>query len=78
MPYYVYKIQQLPGSPVKNLEKLSEFEGFKDAKAWAKHRRQEEVGDPKEIKIIFAKNELEAEEQLSEHRDAPILKEWEK
>jgi hypothetical protein len=34
--------------------------------------------DTRVIKVIFADSVLEAEEKLQEHREAPILKEWEK
>jgi hypothetical protein len=37
-----------------------------------------DAGDQYLIKVMFADNEAEAEQQLTEKRDAPILKEWEK
>lgn len=77
MPYFVYQITE--SVMVKNLELLGEYEKFKDAKNFAKDKRAENPElNPESFKVIFAKNELEAEEQLQEHRDQPILMEWEK
>jgi hypothetical protein len=79
MPYYVYLIKPGITNLVKDLEKVSEFENFKEAKAFVKEKRSGQDGDePVNYKIIFAENALEAEERLSEYREAPILREWEK
>ena len=77
MPYFVYQITE--SVMVKNLDLLGEFENFKEAKNFAKDKRNEnpDVG-PETFKVIFSKNQLEAEEQLHEHREQPILMEWEK
>ncbi|MBD3670735.1 MAG: hypothetical protein HUJ29_08165 [Gammaproteobacteria bacterium] len=77
MPYFVYQITE--SVMVKNLNLLDEFESFKEAKNFAKEKRAEnpDLG-PETFKVTFAKNKLEAEEQLQEHRDEPILMEWEK
>lgn len=78
MPYFIYAIQQGPAM-IKHLEKLEQFEKFKDAKNRAREMRADSTpGDERTIKVIFAESELEAEEKLQEHREAPILKEWEK
>lgn len=79
MPYYVYLIKPGVTNLVKDLEKVSEFESFKEAKTFVKDKRANQgEGEAASYKIIFAKNALEAEEQLSEQREAPILREWEK
>lgn len=79
MPYYVYMIKPGVTNLIKNLEKVSEFENFKEAKAFVKEKRIGQDGEePVSYKIIFADNVLEAEERLSEQREAPILREWEK
>lgn len=79
MPYYIYSIQQGPTSLVKSLEKIDEYEKFKDAKNKAREiRSAADSDDSRQIKVIFADSELEAEEKLQEKRDAPILTEWEK
>ncbi len=79
MPYYVYKILPGPTRLVSTLEKLEQFDSFKDAKKHARNLRAELPGNDKvQIKVTFAETELEAEEQLMEKREAPILREWEK
>ncbi len=79
MPYYIYSIQQGPTALVKTLEKLEEFEKFKEAKNRARELRAGDSPDEtRQIKVIFAESELEAEEKLQEKREAPILTEWEK
>jgi hypothetical protein len=63
----------------KNLEKLEEFASFKEARDRARSLRSDLSNDDScTIKMIFADNELEAEENLMEKREAPILREWEK
>ena len=78
MPYFVYKISQGATALVKNLEKLDEFEGYKDAKNRARELRPELVNDKTLVKVVFAENALHAEEMLMEKRDQPIMQEWEK
>ena len=79
MPYYVYKIVPGPTPLVKDLEMQQEFEGFKEAKVCANELRSaQDANADVTIKVIFAANKLEAEERLLEHREAPILAEWEK
>lgn len=79
MPYYVYKILPTVSQIVKNLELVAEYENYKEAKNLAKTKRAEQPADDKATyKVIFADNSLQAEEQLMEHREAPILREWEK
>lgn len=79
MPYFVFRISQGPTAIVKNLDLLNEFEAYKDAQDFAKHARAEQAADDtSQIKVMFADNRLQAEEQLQERRDQPILREWEK
>ncbi|VAW91293.1 hypothetical protein MNBD_GAMMA22-2695 [hydrothermal vent metagenome] len=79
MPYFIYKISPGPTDIIKNLELLTQFEVFKEAKNSAKATRSELPSDSNiTIKVIFADNELDAEEKLSEKREASIVKEWEK
>ena len=79
MPYYVYKVTPVGDTLVKDLEKIAEFDQFKEAKLFAREQRtKQETGDTATIKVIFAENVLTAEEQLMEKREAPILREWEK
>ena len=79
MPYYVFKILPSVSNIVKNMEQVAEFENFKQAKNFAYDKRAELAeGDETTYKIIHAKNPLQAEELLSEKREQPILREWEK
>ena len=80
MPYYIFRIKSQEGmSLVKNLELITEFENFKEAKAFAREKRAELPADTDDIiKVMFAENQLVAEEQLLEHREKPIFMEHEK
>ena len=65
MPYYIYKI-----GPLNILEKLGQAESFKDAKAVANtHRKQLDPNAGQVVKMIFAENELQAEDTLSQPRE---------
>jgi hypothetical protein len=78
MPYYVFKITQ-PNPMIKNLDMQQACEVYKDARELARDlRAQQEPGDKAIVKIVFAANQLEAEENLHETREKPILMEWEK
>jgi hypothetical protein len=64
---------------VKNLQLLHEFEGYKEAKKFTREKRTELDADSTiTIKMMFADNQLLAEEQLLEHRDKPVVMEHEK
>lgn len=80
MPYYIYRMTSPEGMDlVKNLELMSEFDSFKEAKVFAREKRTElDGGDKTLIKIMFADNQLLAEEQLLEYRDKPVMMEHEK
>ncbi len=66
MPYYIYKIK-----PFSQLEKLFEFDAFKEASARAKLLRGSPSAEsPGSIKVIFADNELQAEDLLFQVRTA--------
>lgn len=80
MPYFIYKMTTQEGmSLVKNLELIAEFASFKQAKNFAREQRTELPEDSDEIiKVMFAENQLIAEEQLLEHREKPVMMEHEK
>ena len=74
MPYFVYKV-----FPNRTCEKVSEFEKFKEAKSFARDERANlTVQDNCTIKVMFAKNESEAETLILTPRERPILMEHEK
>jgi dihydrodipicolinate synthase/N-acetylneuraminate lyase len=64
--YYIYRVFSFA-----RLEKVTQFEAFKDASAEAKRLRAAEgqAADCK-LKVIFAENELQAEDLLSQVRGA--------
>ena len=78
MPYYVYKISTGSAGIVKNLELLNQFDVYKDAKALARELRAAGTDNRTSVKLIFAQTELEAEQRLTEVREQPVLREWEK
>ena len=79
MPYFVYKIAPGVSKIVKNIEPLAEYEKFKEAKNFAKEKRQEEDAEAgNTYKVIFADNTIDAEEKLQEQREESIVREWEK
>lgn len=79
MPYYVYQIENAQMDLLKQLQLVDQFDKFKDAKTYARQLR-EELGEESEtvIKVMFADNQLQAEEQLLEKREKPIVMEHEK
>ncbi len=80
MPYYVFKMTSPEGMElVKNLELLSKFESFREAKNHAKEQRVVlGVADASMVKVMFADNQLLAEEQLLAYREPVIVMEHEK
>jgi len=80
MAYYVFKMSSPEGMElVKNLELLADFESFREAKNFAKRARAElDKADAALIKVMFADNQLLAEEQLLAYREKPIVMEHEK
>ena len=80
MPYYVFKMSSPEGMDlVKNLELISEYESFREAKNFAKEQRAELATDNTSlVKVMFAENQLLAEEQLLAYREKPVVMEHEK
>ena len=79
MPYYVFKMSSPEGMElVKNLELIEHFESFRDAKNFAKEQRAIINDASMLVKVMFADNQLLAEEQLLAYREKPIVMEHEK
>ena len=69
MPYFVYQIENFP---VRQLTRLAQFDSFKEASSAAKARRTSvPLSAGQIIKVMFAESELEAEDLLSQVREAP-------
>ena len=79
MPYYLYRISTPDAIDlVKNLELVDQFDSFKEAKTITKKLRTEQDGQSYSYKIMFAENQLLAEERLLEKRERPVLMEFER
>ncbi len=80
MPYYVFKMTSPEGMKlVKNLELIGDYESFREAKNFAKTQRAELGGDDTTlVKVMYAENQLLAEEQLLAYREKPVVMEHEK
>jgi len=66
MPYFIYKIS----GPLNLLEKQGVADSFKEAKATANDlRKRIDPNSGEQIKMIFAENELQAEDTLSQPRE---------
>jgi len=79
MPYYIYIVKSSEPGSSKPVSLVSEFGKFKEAKTEIRRLRTEEpLDDARGYKIIFADNTADAEQKLSEFREQPIAKEWEK
>jgi hypothetical protein len=79
MPYYLYKITAKDELElVKHLELLQVFEAFRPARVEAKRLRAEQGEGDFSYKVMFAENQLSAEEQLLEKREKPVLMEHER
>lgn len=67
MPYFIYRITE---RPIRMLEKLEEQALYRDAAARVKDLRVENSGDASYVvKMIFADNELHAEDLLNQVRE---------
>jgi hypothetical protein len=65
LPYYIYRVK-----PFGQLEKLAEHGAFAPASAQAKILRTGlDAGTRDKIKVIFAENELQAEDLLCQVRE---------
>ena len=79
MPYYIYVVTSLETASTKSVKLVTDFENFKLAKSEVRRLRSEEgLPDNQAYKIIFADDTAQAEQRLSEFREEPIAKEWEK
>ena len=76
MPYFVYYVTQQPDSNKKTLEHVETFTRFKDARNLAREKRSELSKDGnagRDCRLIFAKNDTEAEKLLSAPREERVV-----
>jgi hypothetical protein len=79
MSYFLFKMN-VPDELklIKHLELLEVYDAFKPAKAEAKRLRVEQPLDGVTYKVMFAENQLAAEESLQEKREKSVLMEYER
>ena len=75
MSYFVYYVTQHTDSNRKSLEYVDTFDNFKAARTLARDRRAalKAEGSARDCRIIFAKNQVEAEKLLSAPRDERVV-----
>ncbi len=75
MPYFVYYIEQQGDNPKKMLEHLETFDNFKAARTLAREQRAalKAEGSHRDCRLIFAKNQIEAEKLLSAPREERVV-----
>jgi len=79
MPYYIYIVTSKETGNNKSAVYVSEFENFKDAKTEVRRLRIEApLEEPRSYKVMFAEDRAEAEQRITEFREQPIAREWEK
>ena len=79
MPYYIYTVTVKDPATMKKAALVNEFEKFKAAKSEVRQLRSEKpLDEGQSYKIIFADNQAEAEKKVTEIREQPIAREWEK
>ena len=79
MPYYIYTVTIKDQATLKKAALVNEFEKFKAAKSEVRQLRSEKsLDEGQSYKIIFADNPAEAEKKVTEIREEPIAREWEK
>jgi len=79
MPYYIYTVAVKDPATRKKAALINEFEKFKAAKNEVRQLRSEKPLEEGQLyKIIFADNTAEAEQKVTEIREEPIAREWEK
>lgn len=72
MPYYVYSILELEKK--KQLEHLDTFDRYQDAKKLVRsHRAEKASDDAKDYRMIFARNQTEAETLLTAPREERVI-----
>ncbi len=80
MPYFIFKLTLGSSGDIKNPELQGSYNTYKQAKTVTRTMRAEiPPGDNDTIiKIMFAEDQHQAEDQLMRRRERPILREWEK
>ena len=67
MPYFVYKIKE-----PRSLEHMETFAKYREARSYVREKR-EASGSVEGVRMIFAKNEIEAEKLLLTPREERVI-----
>ena len=75
MPYFVYYVTINPSNNTKTLEHVDTKETFKEARNLARERRAEidRSNGLRDCRMIYAKNDVEAEKLLSAPREERVV-----
>lgn len=74
MPYFVFHITHKPETNTKELKHLETFTDYKTARNFARDGRAEMAKDSNEdVRMIFAKNQVEAEKLMSAPREERVI-----
>jgi hypothetical protein len=75
MPYFIYYVTTNPATNTKTLEPIDVKDSYKEARALARETRANMDRDNpnRECRMIFAKNDVEAEKLLSAPRDERVI-----
>jgi len=75
MPYFIYFVTTNPATNTKSLEYIDSKENYREARALARETRANlGKADPnRECRMIFAKNDVEAEKLLSAPREERVI-----
>ncbi len=74
MPYFIYFVNINPSNNVKTLEYIDKIDNYKEARVIARENRATlEKSSNRECRMIFAKNNIEAEKLLSAPREERVI-----
>ena len=74
MPYFVYDIKIHPESGIKHLTHLDTYDNYRSArKRVLEEREKAPERSAEELRMIFAKNQVEAEKLLSAPREERVI-----
>ncbi len=73
MPYFVFRIREQPGR-AKELEHLATFDRFQEAKQLVRTERPHlDPAAGRDVRMIFAKSEVEAQALLQRPREERVI-----
>lgn len=74
MPYFVYHIVTDTDTNTKSLTHIETFDNYKEARNLARTKRAEGgLAANEDVRMIFAKNQVEAEKLLSAPREERVI-----